>query len=80
MGEIRAGNIHIEAEDVRNDGNIISENKTTIHTKKYSGSGNIISGVFKNIQKDWYSKPRGILFLGILASVIAGIILFFFLK
>jgi len=79
MGEIRAGNIHIEAEDVRNDGNIISENETKIRTKKYSGTGNIISGVLK-LETKWYAKPKGILLLGIIASIIAGIILLFFFR
>lgn len=79
MGEIRAGNIHIEAEDVRNDGNIISENETKIRTKKYSGTGNIISGIFK-LETKWYTKPKGVLLLGIIASIIAGLILYFVFK
>lgn len=78
MGEIRAGNIDIEAEEsLTNDGSIISANSTRIKTKKYSGKGNIISGKVEEVREMWFSKPRGILILGIIASLIAGIILYF---
>lgn len=72
------GSVFIKSESVRNDGNIISENLTNIETKTYEGKGSIISGNIKAINEKWYAKPTGILILGIIASLIAGLVLYFY--
>lgn len=75
--------VFIFSKKVENKGSIISEGIrpiTHIQTDKYSGSGIVQSKENKLIIEKWYQKWWGQLFIGLIVTIIGGLILWLITK
>lgn len=81
-GKIEGGRVLIFSKDVINDGKIVSSGsgaKIHIETETYSGRGTVESHSSNQLPKyNWVKNHLILIYTGIVGTVIAGLVLYYF--